>query len=169
MRPYLRASLLGAVDGVITSFVIVVSASALHSTSARTVVLVVGGASLFGDAFSMGASESLSSSSEQYSSSSETPGRGREGDAPSPWKLGLACFGSFLLAGSVPLALYAWTRAVVSTAVFSVVELMLLGALRTRASGEGLLKGVLQTSSVGGLAGLVAWLVALAVLRVEEG
>lgn len=113
----------------------------------------------------MGASEYLSSSSEQYSGSRA----GEEGgDTPAPWKLGLACLGSFLLAGSLPLALYTWTKAVVSTAFFSLVELMLLGALRTRVSGEGLLKGVLQTSSVGGVAGLVAWLVAVAVLQLEE-
>lgn len=61
----LRASVLGAVDGIITSFAIISSGYA-SETDSKT-ILVISLASLFSDATSMGVGEYLSSSAEQTS------------------------------------------------------------------------------------------------------
>ena len=145
MIAYLRAMLLGAVDGVITSFAVVASASAL--SDARDAALVVGSASVVADGLSMGVSEFLSSDAERT--------RGVAGAPPA--LLGAACFASFVGAGAVPLAVFLASGGVAAAASFSLVELVLLGAARARATGEPLLRGVGQTAGLGGLAGAAAF------------
>ena len=63
----LRASVLGAVDGIITSFAIISSGYA-SETESKT-ILAISLASLFADATSMGIGEYLSSNAEQTTSS----------------------------------------------------------------------------------------------------
>lgn len=143
----LRASVLGGVDGVITSFAIVASVGAT-SLSTR-VVAIVGSASVLADGTSMGISEFLSSTAE--ASSSSQPSR------LSAARLGIACLLSFIVSGCIPILVYITTTSLLSCAMFSLVELMILGALRTRFSGEALLHGVFQTTVLGAFAGGVAY------------
>ena len=144
----LRASLLGGVDGIITSFAI---ASGSHAGSLdRRVVLVVGTSSLIADGLSMGVSEYLSSSSERAELSDQSE---REG-AASPLSLSVACFAAFVACGSVPLASYLLSNAdLLACTMFSLATLMLLGAMRTRFSKEPLLLGLGQTAVLGSIAG----------------
>lgn len=156
----LRASLLGAVDGVITSFAIVAGAHA--GDLGEGSMLVVAVSSLLADGLSMGVSEYLSSSSEKERAESVRGGGSvREGSIQQarPEVLGVACFASFVSAGAVPiLAFVSFANgSLLSCAMFSLVELMLLGAARTRFTGEALLVGLGQTSLLGGLAGGVAY------------
>ena len=144
-----RASLLGGVDGVITSFAIVAGASA--AALGVDAVWVLGLSSVAADGFSMGVSEYLSSSATR-------------GEGAAPLRLGLACFASFVACGVVPTALYALTRGrLLAVAFFALVELMLLGAARTRATSEPLLWGLVQTATLGAGAGAVAYGVGVAV------
>jgi VIT1/CCC1 family predicted Fe2+/Mn2+ transporter len=144
----LRASVLGGVDGVITSFAIV-AASAAGGVSLEAVV-VVGAASVLADGLSMGISEYLSS----YSQAA----RGRVALVDRPEVLGLACFFSFVVCGCVPLFVYVvGNQRVLACAMFSLVELMLLGAARTLFTQEWILAGLVQTSVLGSLAGGVAY------------
>ena len=66
-------------------------------------------------------------------------------------------------AGAVPLADFLASGGVAAAASFSLVELVLLGAARARATGEPLLRGVAQTGLLGAAAGGVAYGVAAAV------
>ena len=146
----LRASILGAVDGVITSFAIVAGAHAGElGTSAMLVVAV---SSLLADGVSMGVSEFLSSASERAKVVAVSGGM-------RPELLGVACFASFVSAGAVPIVAFVSfaNGSLLSCAMFSLVELMLLGAARTRFTNEALLVGLGQTSVLGGVAGGVAY------------
>ena len=143
----LRPSVLGGVDGVVTSFAIVAGASA-GALSSRTVV-IVGTSSLLADGVSMGVSEYLSSSA-------HTP------DAPSPVYLGVVCFLSFVLCGAVPITAYlAAQNSLVASAASAFAALITLGAARARVAGGDILLGVVQTAILGGAAGLVAYAVGM--------
>lgn len=150
----LRASVLGGVDGVITSFAIVAAASAGDLALKTTVV--VGVSSVLADGLSMGISEFLSSYSQRA--------RNRVPLVDRPEVLGLVCFASFVLCGSGPLLLYAVVdQRLLACAMFSLVELFLLGAARTFLTEEPVLLGMLQTGGLGAVAGGVAYGVAYAV------
>lgn len=145
MVTYLRAAMLGAVDGVITSFAVVASASVLED--ARRAALAVGAASVVADGLSMGVSEFLSSTSERAGGAA----------GASPALLGVVCFGSFVVAGAVPLVVFLASGGVLAAACFALVELMLLGSARARVTGESPLVGLGQTAGLGSVAGAVAF------------
>lgn len=150
MASLLRASLLGGVDGVITSFAVVASVEAGDFDT--RVAVVVGVSNVCADGLSMGISEYLSSTSAQ-----------KLDDAPraSPALLGIACFATFVVCGLVPLALYALSDAsLLVGALASISELMLLGLTRSRVAGEPLLIAVWQTVALGVLVGSLAYAVA---------
>ena len=142
---YVRASLLGAVDGVITSFAIVAGADAL--TSSVQTVLVVGSSSLLADGVSMGVSEFLSSTSEQVLQKNST----------SPIVLGAVCFTSFVVCGFVPLCTYLVFESLLVTSALTLLELVLLGSVRTAFTHEQLLVALTQTTVLGVFAGSVAF------------
>lgn len=144
-----RATVLGGIDGLITTFVIV--ATALTGKVKPDVVGTVGVASLFADAFSMGVSEYLSSRFDRSS-----------GDAA---VLGAACALAFCAAGALPLCAYLLTmsdelvRQIAPTAVF-VVSLFALGLARLlvyRGTWQYVLEVVLSGSIAGGIAFGVAY------------
>lgn len=130
---------------MITSFAIV-SAADVADLPVGTVWLL-GLSSVAADGLSMGVSEFLSS----YATAS---GRAT--------RTGLLCFASFVANGVVPIATYAATN-LGACAAFSVAQLMLLGVARTAVSGEAPFWGLLQTATLGGVAGATAFGVALAV------
>lgn len=152
----LRASVLGGVDGVITSFAVVAGASA--GDLSRRVVGIVGASSVLADGLSMGISEYLSSSAADAAEPSSV--------ATSPRVLGVVCFTSFVVCGAVPLVVYVASESLLSCAMFSLVSLMLLGGARTRATGEPLLHGLGQTAVLGTVAGGVAYAVGRAAAAV---
>jgi len=153
----LRASLLGGVDGVITSFAIV---AGTHAGNLSTNTLwIIGISSLIADGLSMGISEYISSSS----AAAKGEQLQKANDA-SPYTLGIVCFISFIVCGIVPTVLYVATAGrIVAVSIFSLVELMLLGATRTLFSKENILWGLTQTASLGAIAGSVAYGVGVAV------
>lgn len=143
---FLKAFLLGGVDGVITSFAVVAGASLLDQAS--TTVAVVGFSSVAADGLSMGISEYISSSSERAITN-------RYGN---PILLGIVCFLSFVACGTVPLVVFLVSKQkLLATASFSIVELMILGTGQTYITKEPLLCGLTRTTLLGILAGLVAY------------
>lgn len=144
----LRSAILGGVDGIITSFVIV-AASDVGELGRETVV-IVGFASLFADAFSMGISEYLAVDSER----STNP-------ALRPILSGWTCFVAFVVCGLVPLSTYLLTSSLLSSASFSFTTLVLLGAARGRVEDVIMLGPVLQTAALGSVAGGVAYAVGM--------
>lgn len=149
----LRAGVLGGVDGVITSFTVVAGSHA-GGLSAR-VVLVVGTASVLADGLSMGVSEYLSSDAARADRRHRGEPLLRESH---PLVLGATCLASFVTCGAVPIAVFlAANASLLSCAMFALVELMLLGAARTRSTGEPLLWGLGQTALLGAATGGVAY------------
>lgn len=149
---YLKASVMGGVDGVITSFAVLAGASLMDD--AMSTAAVVGFSSVIADGLSMGISEYLSSSSEAVL----TNRVGR------PVALGTVCFASFVVCGSFPVLMFLVARRrLLSCAAFAFVELVLLGAGQTVVTKEPLLLGVFRTSGLGACAGLVAYGVAYVV------
>ena len=145
MTSALRSAVLGAVDGVITSFAIVAASDA--GDLGNRAVIIVGFASLFGDATSMAVSEALAvrtDAARLY-----------------PVLAGASCFAAFVACGLVPLFTYLATASLVSCASFSVTTLMLLGATRARLASAPLLTGLLETASLGAAAGGIAYGVGL--------
>jgi VIT1/CCC1 family predicted Fe2+/Mn2+ transporter len=140
----LRASILGGVDGAITSFAIVAGAS--FTEDARSTVAVVGFSSLVADGFSMGVAEYLSSAAEQ-----------RLRPTVNPALLGIACFSTFVVCGAFPLLIFLATERILSCAAFFLVELMLLGTGQSHSTDEWILTGLTRTATLGGAAGLVAY------------
>ena len=137
----LRATVLGGVDGIITSFAIAVGSHA--GDLERNVVLVVGTSSLLADGLSMGVSEFLSSFSERLENGERVKGA-------RPIVLAAACFTAFVLCGSVPLTTYLLSEGdLLACSMFSLAALMVLGAIRTRFTGEALLWGLGQTAFLG--------------------
>ena len=123
-------------------------------------VWIMGASSVAADGFSMGISEYLSSSSAR-AKGEELANRGR---STAPPLLGLACFATFVACGIVPIVLYAATNGrLLAVAMFSLVELMLLGASRACVASEPLLWGLAQTTALGACAGGVAYGVGAAV------
>ena len=151
LRSVVEPSLLGGVDGLVTSFAIV--ASSHYTSSPTTVVTVVGFSSLVADGMSMGISQYLSASSE---------GRITDPTRPSPIVLGAACALSFVLFGSVPLVAFVVGDGSMAAAVCSTLLLLaLLGVLRVLpASAHSTLKSMLRTCILGAVAGGLAYLVA---------
>ena len=134
-----RSIILGGIDGTITSFAVVAAGDA--AALAVEAVLAVGVASVVADGFSMGVSEYVS-----------------VGGALAP---GLACFVSFVLCGTVPIAVYVATSGVLLSCVFfGLAELLALGVL-TEAPRRGVLVGSLVTTGLGAAAGAIAYAVAL--------
>lgn len=152
---YLRPSLLGAVDGLITSFVIV--AGGLASNTAKSTVLLLGFSSLVADGISMGVSEAISSRAQDELSASQAAIRG------------LACMVAFIVFGCAPLIAFAvgedenagrW----LSIGTFGVF-LFCVGLLRALATREPLVWAVGEVVALGALAGSIAY--AIASIRVE--
>lgn len=143
---YLKALVMGGVDGVITSFAVAAGASLMNN--ATTAVTVVGFSSVVADGLSMGISEYVSSISEE----AITQRRG------SPMLMGLLCFVSFATFGSFPLVMFLVAKQkLLSCAAFSLVELMILGSCQTFITGQSLLKGLIRTTVLGTCAGLTAY------------
>lgn len=112
----LRPAILGAMDGLITTFVII--SSGLASETAFRSIVLIGFASLLSDGLSMGISETISS---------------RNQDGISLWdaaRRGAICMGAFLLFGVFPMAAFAGSGGVaigrwVSIGVFALALLVL--------------------------------------------
>jgi vacuolar iron transporter family protein len=93
---YLPDLILGANDGIITTFAVV--SGVVGAALSLTVILILGFANLFADGFSMAASNVLSRRSDTESSELPTLARAA--------KHGVATFVGFVAAGFVPLLAY---------------------------------------------------------------
>jgi len=152
----------GATDGVVTTFAVV--AGATGALLPQGVIIILGLANLFADGFSMGASNFLAIRSEQEHAQNRVPSSGAQASGAAiktPFKHGLATFGAFLVAGSIPLLPYLlrepsphhfWISAVLAGATFFGV-----GASRTLLTKGNAGKAGLEILAIGGLAAFVAY------------
>ena len=137
MESVARSSILGALDGTITSFAVI--AGAVAGELNENAVYIVGAASIAADGLSMAIAE--------YISVDETP---------YAWRSALACFVSFVLFGAIPLLAFA-AGDFLATVILSLTSLMLISYARTRLGKGLLLKSMVKTVGLGVVAGLVAY------------
>ena len=142
-----RPIVLGAMDGLITSFVIVASAYA-GSVDMRSTA-IIGVASLLADGVSMGISEWLS-----------VRGFAERRRAV---RLALACFGGFLVGGIPPLvAFVAWkqvsTESFVTSVIVYCLTLVLVAYMRASFFDNlTRVQSLVEVLTLGGLAGGIAF------------
>ena len=141
---FIRSIVLGGVDGIITTFTIIMAS--LFTSSKTNVVAVVGTASLFSDGMSMAVSEYLSNSNDKNAI-----------------YMSIACFGSFVVCGGISLLVFVFGRnAYLGSGAVALFELFCLGAFRSYLRQENFLYGVAQTTLLGGTAfGVAAGVAAL--------
>ena len=147
-RVLFRPFVLGSIDGLITSFVIL--AGGFAGSIDKRAVLLIGVSSLVADAFSMGVSEYLSSRTEQTLTDASL--------------MGLSCFLSFFLFGLLPILAYVFapsdTEATFVVTAFAAM-LVLVALLRARVVANITCgRSLLEVGLLGGCAGAIAYGVA---------
>jgi vacuolar iron transporter family protein len=153
-RHYLPDLVYGANDGIITTFAVV--SGVAGASLAPSVALILGLANLFADGLSMGASNFLSIRTEQ----AVRAARAQTVDEPFPARHGIATFGAFIVAGSVPLIAYALSAADARfgvAVIITLATLFVVGALRGLVTVLKWWRAGLEMLSVGAAAAAVSY------------
>ena len=144
---YLRPSLLGAIDGLITSFVIVTGGIASESSNDK--IILIGFSSLIADGISMGVSEFISSRAEN------------ESNYYIPLIKGVVCFISFVIVGCATLIGFVIgqtdTLRVTFSACLFVAFMIGVGYIRALITRKLYFVSILETVLPGGVAGAIAY------------
>ena len=145
-KSYLRPLILGSVDGIITSFVII--AGGIAGDVSKNSVIVIGFSSLIADAFSMGTSEYLSSRTEHATKKSIIHG--------------FSCFISFVFFGIIPLIVYSVSSVfeLGSSILAFIVCLIMMALLKSYILNTFILSSLLEIILLGSVAGGIAYGVA---------
>ena len=151
---YLRDIVYGALDGVITTLAVISGVSGADLEP--RIGLILGLANLFGDGFSMGASNYLGLKSELAQT-------GIPDAVELPWRHGLATMAAFVVFGAVPLIAYLTPGAsgvrfpvAVGLSVFALVG---LGLVRARYVNKGAWRSTAEVMTIALLAGGAAYAV----------
>lgn len=143
---YLRPIILGSLDGIITSFVII--AGGLAGEVVKSGIMAIGFSSLFADAFSMGTSEYLSSRTESSIRRS--------------FIHGISCFTSFFVFGIVPLLtfLFSQNMQLLACILSFVVCLIVIAFMQSYILQKFVIISLLEILFLGSVAGSIAYGVA---------
>lgn len=146
IKNYIRPIILGSVDGIITSFVII--AGGIAGNVSKNSVIIIGFSSLIADAFSMGTSEYLSSRTEYTIRESVIHG--------------ISCFISFILFGMIPLIVYSLSSVFeLGSSILSFMAcLILIALLKSYISSILAWSSLLEIIALGSVAGGIAYGVA---------
>lgn len=155
----IKASVLGANDGIITTFAVV--AGVVGANLPVKVILILGIANMIADGISMSVGDFLGERSAAQYEKSQT---GQETEVL--WKSSAATFIAFVVAGALPLLPYViqflgapipadtqFTLSILSTAI----ALFLVGSLGTIVTKGHWLKSGLEMLSIGAIAAVVAY------------
>ncbi len=150
---FLKDAVLGASDGIVTTFAVVAGSSG--ASLSPGVVVILGFANLVADGLSMSLGNYMGVKSElEYERA-----RGDREKESSPFAHGFVTFLAFSVAGLVPLAPYIFKLYPLFD--FSVglvaISLFLVGALQSKFTGKSLLKGGAEMLFVGGIAAGAAY------------
>jgi len=145
----------GSMDGLVTTFAIVTGS--VGAALPAAVILVVGFANVFADAFSMGASSYLSSISEETVHAHRHKKR--------PFARGIATFSSFAIVGLVPLVPFVFTAivpaftpyAVKTSVIATMAAFALVGYVSGCAVGKNPYFTALRNVLIGGAAASIAY------------
>ena len=157
---YLKSTVYGGLDGIITTFAIV--AGVAGASLEASIVLILGFANLIADGISMAAGDYLSTKSENYYYHTkalhhlETP--------HSPFKSGFTTFISFAIFGFIPLFSYVLLytlefnfNAFFISIILTVIALFILGIIKSKITNKNWFKSGIETLVIGGIAAIVAY------------
>lgn len=141
-----RPIILGSIDGLITSFVII--AAGIAGEVNKKSIILISLSSLIADAFSMGTSEYISSRS-KFS-------------ARISFMLGFSCFVSFIIFGSIPLIgfVIAHKWKILVPALLFEIGLCIVACVSIRFTKNNLCYSLIEVLSVGSFAGFIAYFIA---------
>lgn len=170
----LKSAVLGANDGIVTTFAVV--AGVVGAKLSPNVVVILGIANMIADGVAMGLGDFLGERSERMmrfrdlSESAHKQSHLRSG----VWRTGLTTFIAFVLAGSLPLLPYL-TQAVGApiliqnrfgmSIIFTALALFSVGIIKTRFTDSKWWKGGLEMLSVGAIAATIAYVLGAVVER----
>jgi VIT1/CCC1 family predicted Fe2+/Mn2+ transporter len=152
---WLRAGLLGAIDGIVSVAAVIIGLVAAHS--ATHLVLLAGLAALLGGAFSMALGEYVSVSSQRDLQRALNKGKAKAQHEASPWVAGLASALAFLAGGAVPLLMGVLLPQPLRLVVTGVAVILALGVAGLFAAriGHGKVTRVVLRVIIGGVLALV--------------
>ncbi len=157
---WLRASVYGANDGIVTTFAVVAGVSGAGLPA--SIILTLGIANMIADGLSMGLGDYLGERSEQKLLQQRKQSFSSSGH----WETGLITFISFVVAGSLPLlpyflALFGISLPYFSTFLSSIIAtacaLFLVGSLRVIFTKDHWFSSGLEMLGVGAIAATVAY------------
>ena len=161
-KEYIKPAVLGASDGIVTTFAVV--AGVVGAGLATEIIIVLGIANMFADGFSMAVGDYLGERSLQKMEAIEKDDD--VSDSGYIWKTSLATFVAFILAGSLPLLpyvimLFGFTVSADNQFSLSIIATMsamfFVGSLRTYViKGKWWING-LEMLAVGSVAATVAY------------
>lgn len=157
---YLGDTILGGIDGCITTFAIIASASGAGFSG--MVAIILGIANLLADGYSMAISNFHATKSQREIFAQEE--RAGKMDAPQPLYAALSTFLAFILVGFLPLIPFFffsetqisfWVSTLIACATFFTI-----GTVKGALTNKSLLLSGLSTFFTGGTAALLAYLIA---------
>lgn len=154
LKIILRPLILGSIDGIITSFVIISGGIAGEVT--KKSILIIGFSSLFADAFSMGTSEYLSSRTEH--------------NAYRSFAHGISCFLSFIFFGLIPLITYILSGKykLITCIVSYILSLIMIGLFQSLIVRQIKITYFLEIFLLGIIAGGISYVIAHASHRIGD-
>jgi vacuolar iron transporter family protein len=158
---WLRASVYGANDGIVTTFAVVAGVSGAGLSA--NIILILGVANMIADGLSMGFGDYLGERAEQKLRQQ----RKQTFNSSRHWETGLITFISFVIAGSLPLLPYVFElfgvvmpgiSIFLSSIVATGSALFLVGSLRVLFTKEHWFKSGLEMLGVGAIAAIMAYI-----------
>jgi VIT1/CCC1 family predicted Fe2+/Mn2+ transporter len=152
----LRNVVLGANDGIVTTFAIIAGSAGAHLSS--SIVVILGSAKLVADAISMAVGVYMGTRTEVELEKAKNEDHWKQ---DKPVRQGALTFFSFILAGFFPLAPFVFnleSSFIVSTFIL-VVLLFVLGCFRCIGTRRNIILGGFEMLAVGGGAALAAYLI----------
>ncbi|MCF7831349.1 MAG: VIT1/CCC1 transporter family protein [Candidatus Pacebacteria bacterium] len=160
---YIKSIVYGGLDGIITTFAVI--ASAVGAGAPAGLIIVLGLANLLADGVSMGSGDYLSSRAEEDYERASGETKEDRTHFMIPLKNGMATFLSFCFFGFMPLIVFLVARwfpglafdSFTMASVCTALTLAVLGLLKSKISGHGVIASIFETLFVGSFAALVAY------------
>lgn len=169
---YLKDSIYGALDGIVTTFAVV--SGVVGANLSAKIILILGFANLFADGISMSAGNYLGTKSEREFYREQKQFTAGKKYLKKPIKAGLITFIAFVLAGLAPLGSYIFSIFFPSISsisfklsiFFSGFVLFIVGASRSTFTGKKWYVAGGEMLLIGGVAASVAYYIGFIVSKI---
>jgi vacuolar iron transporter family protein len=158
MKEFLSEFIYGSIDGLVTTFSIVVSA--IGAEFSNKVILILGVSNVLADGYSMGISRYLSSKAEINQNLS----------TKNSIKSGLITFVSFVIIGILPITPYIFLQSNIHYYSISIGLLLfcVIGLLKGLVTKTSLFRSIIETFLLGSSAACISYLVGYALKNITN-